>query len=166
MDCRPPGILWRVFSVRGILQATILEWAAMPSSRGSSKPRGHTCISTSPALASGFFTTSSIWEAQTESCLPFHVHTLIFRTCESITLRGRNNFADRIHSRILTWEASPGLWGGIHKDPQEREVRWSEAEKERWQRTGSGKAMWWRKLWDRDRGRDRKKQRQSGRPGT
>ena len=31
MDCRPP-----VSSVPGILQARILEWVAMPSSRGSS----------------------------------------------------------------------------------------------------------------------------------
>ena len=29
MDCSPPG-----FSVHGILQARILEWVAMPSSRG------------------------------------------------------------------------------------------------------------------------------------
>ena len=33
-DCSPPGS-----SVHGILQARILEWAAMPSSRGSSRPR-------------------------------------------------------------------------------------------------------------------------------
>ena len=33
MDCSPPGS-----SVHGILQARVLEWAAMPSSRGSSKP--------------------------------------------------------------------------------------------------------------------------------
>ena len=40
MDCSPPGS-----SVRGILQARILEWVAMPSSRGSSRPRDQTCIS-------------------------------------------------------------------------------------------------------------------------
>ena len=34
MDCSLPGS-----SVHGILQARILEWAAMPSSRGSSRPR-------------------------------------------------------------------------------------------------------------------------------
>ena len=34
MDCSPPGS-----SVHGILQARILEWVAMPSSRGSSRPR-------------------------------------------------------------------------------------------------------------------------------
>ena len=34
MDCSPPGS-----SVHEILQARILEWVAMPSSRGSSQPR-------------------------------------------------------------------------------------------------------------------------------
>ena len=34
VDCTPPGS----FS-HGILQARILEWAAMPSSRGASQPR-------------------------------------------------------------------------------------------------------------------------------
>ena len=40
MDCSPPGS-----SVHGILQARILEWVAMPSSRGSSGPRDGTCVS-------------------------------------------------------------------------------------------------------------------------
>ena len=34
VDCSPPGS-----SVHGILQARILEWVALPSSRGSSQPR-------------------------------------------------------------------------------------------------------------------------------
>ena len=37
MDCSPPGS-----SVHGIFQARILEWVAMPSSRGSSQPRDPT----------------------------------------------------------------------------------------------------------------------------
>jgi len=49
VDCSPPGS-----SVHGILQARILEWVAMPSSRGSSHPRDQTA---SLALAGGFFTT-------------------------------------------------------------------------------------------------------------
>ena len=40
VDCSPPGS-----SVHGILQARIVEWVAMPSSRGSSQPRDRTCIS-------------------------------------------------------------------------------------------------------------------------
>ena len=39
-DCSPPG-----FSVHGVFQARILEWVAMPSSRGSSRPRDGACIS-------------------------------------------------------------------------------------------------------------------------
>ena len=42
------GTLWTVAqssSVCGILQARILEWVAMPSSRGSSLPGDRTCIS-------------------------------------------------------------------------------------------------------------------------
>ena len=40
VDCSPPGS-----SVRGILQARILEWVAVPSSRGSSRPRDQTRVS-------------------------------------------------------------------------------------------------------------------------
>ena len=40
MDCSPPGS-----SVQGILQARILEWAVMPLSRASSRPRDWTWVS-------------------------------------------------------------------------------------------------------------------------
>ena len=40
VDCNLPGS-----SVHGILQAKILEWVSMPSSRGSSRPRDQTHIS-------------------------------------------------------------------------------------------------------------------------
>ena len=49
--------------VHGILQARILEWVALPSSRGSSLPRHHAISLMSPALAGGFFTTSATWKA-------------------------------------------------------------------------------------------------------
>ena len=39
MDCTPPGS-----SVHGISQARTLEWTAMPSSRGSSRPRDRTHV--------------------------------------------------------------------------------------------------------------------------
>ena len=50
-------------SVNGISQARILEWVAVYSSKGSSPPRDPTASPTSPALAGGFFTTSTNWEA-------------------------------------------------------------------------------------------------------
>ena len=40
LNCSPPGS-----SVCGILQARILEWVAIFSSRGSCRPRNQTCIS-------------------------------------------------------------------------------------------------------------------------
>ena len=58
MECSPPGS-----SVHGIFQARILKCVAMPSSRGSSRPRDQPMSLMSPALAGGLFTTSSTWEA-------------------------------------------------------------------------------------------------------
>ena len=46
-----------------ILQARILEWVAIPFSRGSSQPRDQTASLMFPALAGRFFTTSTTWEA-------------------------------------------------------------------------------------------------------
>ena len=55
MACNPPGL-----SVHGLLQTRILEWVAMPSSRGFSWPRDGTQVF---CLAGGSFTTSTTWEA-------------------------------------------------------------------------------------------------------
>ena len=55
-DCSPPGS-----SVHGILQARILEWVAISSSRGSSPLRNRTCIS---CTAGQFFTVWPIREAE------------------------------------------------------------------------------------------------------
>ena len=45
MDCSTQG-----FSVHGILQARILEWVVMPSSKGPSKPRDWTLISSASCI--------------------------------------------------------------------------------------------------------------------
>ena len=52
VNCSTPG-----FPVHGILQARVLGWAAMPSSRGSSQARDRTWVS------GRFFTTRATWEA-------------------------------------------------------------------------------------------------------
>jgi len=54
MDYSPPGS-----SVHGILQARILKWVAMPSSRGSNPGMELA----SPALAGRFCTTRATWKA-------------------------------------------------------------------------------------------------------
>ena len=56
VDCSSPGS-----SVHGILQVSILEWIAMPCSRGSSWPRAWTLSQASPESAGGFFTTRATW---------------------------------------------------------------------------------------------------------
>ena len=56
MGCSPPGS-----SVHGILQVWILEWVAVPLSRGSSPPRDRTQVS---CIAGRFFTIWATNEAQ------------------------------------------------------------------------------------------------------
>ena len=55
IDCNLTG-----FSVHGILQARILEWVAIPFSRGSSQPRNQTEVS---CIAGRFFTNWALMEA-------------------------------------------------------------------------------------------------------
>ena len=50
IDCSLPAS-----SVHGILQARVLEWVAMPSSRGSSQPRNRTHISGISCIVGSFF---------------------------------------------------------------------------------------------------------------
>ena len=57
MDCSSPGS-----SLPGILQARILEWVAMPFSRGSSWPRDQNQVSCVSCIAGGFFTPWATWE--------------------------------------------------------------------------------------------------------
>ena len=55
MDCSPPGL-----PVHGIPQASILEWVAMPFSRGSSWPRDWTRVS---CIGRQIFYHWATWEA-------------------------------------------------------------------------------------------------------
>ena len=55
MDCSLPGS-----SAREILQARILEWVTMPSSRGFCPPRDRTCISCGSYISGGVFTSEPL----------------------------------------------------------------------------------------------------------
>ena len=59
LDGSPPGS-----PVHGILQARILEWVAMPSSRGSSSPRDGTHISCISSIGRQILCYCDTWEAQ------------------------------------------------------------------------------------------------------
>ena len=60
MDCNPSGS-----SVYGILQARILEWIAISSSRWSSRPRDRTQVS---HIIGRFFTIWATWEGKYVHC--------------------------------------------------------------------------------------------------
>ena len=62
MDCSPPGSM-------GILQIRILEWVAMPSSRGSFQPKDRTQVS---RITGEFFTVWATREAQPYAYPCFH----------------------------------------------------------------------------------------------
>ena len=49
------------YTVHGILQVRMLEWVAIPFSRGSSQPRDRTQVS---CIAGGFFTSGDTRETQ------------------------------------------------------------------------------------------------------
>ena len=60
MDCSPPGS-----SAHGILQAGILEWVAMPSSKGSSRPRDPIHVSQVHCLGRQVLYYWATWETWT-----------------------------------------------------------------------------------------------------
>ena len=64
MDCSPPGS-----SVHGILQVRMLEWVAMPFSRGSSQLRDQTHVFCGSYTAGGFF---YHWSTRDRTCHKHH----------------------------------------------------------------------------------------------
>ena len=66
MDCSPPGS-----SVRGILQARILDWLSMPPAGDLPDPGIEPVSLMPPALAGMFFTT---WEAY---CIAYRMIVLL-----------------------------------------------------------------------------------------
>ena len=86
MDCSPPGS-----SVHGILQATALQWVAMPSSRGSSQPRDQTQVF---HIADRFFI---IWATREPQ---FHLHVESQTPYKCTYLWSRNRLTD-IENRLV-----------------------------------------------------------------
>ena len=93
MDHNPPGS-----SVHGILQARILEWIAMPSSRKSCKPVSLTW----PALAGGFLATSATQGS------PFTALTVFPR--QVLVCWQSMDRCPGFPYLSLVWSAGTGLW--------------------------------------------------------
>ena len=100
MDCSPPDS-----SVHEILQARILEWVAIPSSRGSSQPRVQTCVS---CIAGRFFTHWATWEAQIENILVNKASHNKFQKTKSWRMHGEP-------SSQLSWKSVEKMtWKPLH----------------------------------------------------
>ena len=98
MDCSPPGS-----SVHGILQARMLEWVAMPSSRGSSRPRDRTRVS-----CSSWIVTSTTWEALFVSkAREFFYDIYTHRLCT-----GSPTHSSRLFTSAKLLKLSASLWNG------------------------------------------------------
>ena len=109
MDYSPSGS-----SVHGILQARILEWVVIPSSRGSFQPGMEPASLTSPALAGRFFTTKIIKTHKQANCGLFkeiwvsHFYGCLFCL---VGLRFSNNLLD-FHNSQYVWsnQIPPSPW--------------------------------------------------------
>ena len=66
VDHSPPGT-----SVHGILQARILEWVTIPSSRGSSQPRSNPCLPHCRQILYNLRHQGSPWILEWEACAFF-----------------------------------------------------------------------------------------------
>ena len=130
-DCGPPGS-----SVHGILQARILEWVAMPSSKGSSRPRDRTCVSCiaggfftvwaslqTPPLGDGLFPGEVEWERRPRAKIkmelyknqyPEHLDTLLKTLVTRCAPPGGKPTGAALGSQTMVWE-SPGA--SVHPSP-------------------------------------------------
>ena len=107
-------------SVHGILQARIVEWVAMLSSRGSSRLRSWTSLSCSSCIAGRFFTTEPrgmpkviyvhcasllrcVWLFATPKTAACHMGILQARVLECVALPSSRDFSQhRDEPRSLT----------------------------------------------------------------
>ena len=103
MDCSPPGS-----SLHGILQARILEWVAIPFSRGSSWPRDWTRVS---CIGTQILYHWAIWEAPTE----LSEISKLERPCRPTLLPGEAIWAEHLSIFLLWAENSTEGVGGSKK---------------------------------------------------
>ena len=83
MDCSPPGS-----SVHGILQARVLEWVVISSSRGSSQPRDRTWVSCTAGM---FFT---VWVAREAPVYWWYALNCIALNCIYSLLSSKHDLRD------------------------------------------------------------------------
>ena len=114
MDCCPPDS-----SVRGILQARILEWVAISFSRGSSWPRDQTQVShiVADTLPSEpFFTLGgqNIGASASVSVLPMSIQGWFPLGLSGLIFLLSNGLSRIFSSTTIFFSALPSLWSNSH----------------------------------------------------
>ena len=110
MDSSLPGS-----SIYEILPARVLEWVAMPSSRGSSRPGIEPVSPASLALAGGFFTTAPpgkpIWRLVNSNRLliffydaTYHLRKCMRKKITELWFHQKTGLATQSLSSNLTWD--------------------------------------------------------------
>ena len=141
MNCSPPGT-----SVHGILQNRILEWVAIPFSRGSSQPRDWTQIS---LTAGGFFI---IWEGVSTYKMIFGKTTTEFASLPSTICVARFCLSESVSlsSHWENWTSSVPFKACISRVPALGKLGAGMLENlccSRDQRFPLG-ALWWVSFWE------------------
>ena len=101
---------WDDYVVHGILQARILEWIAIPFSRGSSQPKDWTRAS---CIAGWLFISWATREAQYDRCPDENMEIFIDRPgqvwCEETQEDGHLKLKDRGLKQMLLTQSSEGI---------------------------------------------------------
>ena len=130
MDCSPPGS-----SVHGILQARILEWVAIPFSRGSSWPRDRTWV----LCIAGRFALQYVESSWTKPVSPALAGRFL------ITGQGLPYSSNSKESACNAWDQGsiPGLGsssGEVNGNPLQYSCLENSMDREAWRATGHGVA--------------------------
>jgi len=148
MDCSPPGS-----SVRGILQARLLEWVAMPSSRGPSWPRDQTCASCVSCIAGRFFSTEPLekpwrllrvpWTARrSNQSILKEINPGI--SLEGMMLKLKLQYFGHLMRRVDSLEKTLMLGGiGGRRRRGWQKMRWLDGIMTRWTWVWMNSGSWW-----------------------
>ena len=117
--CDPTDYSPRGSFVRGIIQARILEWVAIPFSRESSQPRDKTQVS---RIAGGFFTSWATREAQNCSSGLCGFFTSLFHPISAAVLMlvrslSLPSLITKSSSSCLTNHSIYTFWAWLVQDP-------------------------------------------------
>ena len=120
--CDPVDHSLPVSSVHGIFQASILEWVAMHSSRGSSWPRDHTCVS---CIAGRFFATGGTRKDPIIYIIFYITYIITFFLIAYIIFYILFHYeaslmAQLVKSLLATWKTQVQSLGG--EDPLEKKM--------------------------------------------